>query len=161
MEQEFPFARVLLRYIHINHINEPNLLTLRVSYPRISMLKDFCLWWCDFQKPSHCASFQGRDWCGQPKVKIVIVYNTIVFIETCKRGKSSVCPRSSLNPASSVKTDPSPTLKISAASVYQCFSPVKVPVDENLQPPICARSCLPNLFICRSSSVYLTDKTLD
>ena len=54
------------RNICINHIHESD-LTLRVAYPRISRWKDFCLWWCDFQKPSHCASFQGRDWCDQPK----------------------------------------------------------------------------------------------
>ena len=77
MEQGFPFAEGLYE-IHIHHIHEPNLnmMTLRVAYPLISMWKDFCLWWCGFQKPSHCASFQQRDWCGQPKVKIINIYNT-------------------------------------------------------------------------------------
>ena len=48
------------------------------------------------------------------EVKIINVDNKVVKgkRETCKRGNSSVCPRSTLNPASLVKTDPLPTLKI-------------------------------------------------
>ena len=90
------------------------------------------------------------------EVKMINVDNKVVKgkRETCKRGNSSVCPRSTLNPASLVKTDPSLTLKIS--SVLQ-FSPVKVPVDDNLQPSICARSCIPNLPICRSSCFHLQE----
>ena len=56
------------------------------------------------------------------EVKMINVDNKVVKgkRETCKRGNSSVCPRSTLNPASLVKTDPSLTLKI--PSVCQFFT---------------------------------------
>ena len=81
--------------------------------------------------------------------------------KTCNRGNSSACPRRSLNPVSSVKTDPSLTLKILwLLQRLNFLKPVKVPVDDHLQSSICARSCFPDLSICRSSCLHL-QATLD
>ena len=70
-------------------------------------------------------------------------------IVSCKSGNSSVWPRRSWKLASSVKTDPSVTLKKKASIRTQkkwlFVPPVEIPVQDNLKSSVCTWSCSPDL----------------